>query len=185
MKTSRYFAILTAVIFCAAISSPNAALAQVTPTAFRSPISLSVGGEISGFDPRYGPNKLLGIGAYADLNLLPHGIGIEGEARWQRFHSIDSIAQDNYLIGPRVKILHFWRAQPYVKVLAGFSNMNFGEGIGTGRFTTLSYGGGLDIKLTRRISLRAIDVEYQQWPSFFGTSLYPYGGNVGVSYRIF
>ena len=146
-----------------------------------------MGGTVSAFDPDYIQNKAVGIGAYADLNLF-HGIGIEGVARWQRFHDAYGISQDNYLVGPRYKLHHVWRAQPYVKALGGFSNMNFGNYgyyAGTGRFTTIAFGGGVDFHLTRRITVRAIDAEYQWWPSFLGTSLNPYGVSAGASYRIF
>jgi hypothetical protein len=158
--------------------------AQVAATAFRSPISLTVGGTVSAFEPDYIPNKLVGLGAYADLNIF-HGIGIEAEGRWQRFHETYGINEDNYLIGPRVKLHHFWRATPYVKVLGGFSNMNFENNIATGRFTTVAFGGGIDLRVTRHWSVRAIDAEYQIWPKFLGSSLSPYGASVGIGYRIF
>lgn len=158
--------------------------AQVAPAAFKSPISLTAGGMVSAFEPDYIPNKLAGVGAYVDLNIF-HGIGIEAEGRWQHIHETYGISQDNYLIGPRVKVLHIWRAQPYVKALGGFSNMNFEDNIAHGRFTTVAFGGGIDIKVTRRWSVRAIDAEYQIWPKFLGSNLQPYGASVGIGYRIF
>jgi len=163
---------------------PAAARAQVTHSGLKSPITLTAGGTISLFDPDYVSNSLVGLGAYVDLTIF-HGIGVEAEGRWQHIHEYEGISQDNYLIGPRVKLRRFWRATPYVKALGGFTNMNFGEGIGTGRFTTLAFGGGLDIRVTRRWSVRAIDAEYQYWPSFLDSSLSPFGASAGVSYRIF
>jgi hypothetical protein len=161
------------------------ASAQVAPSALKSPLSLTVGGTVSAFDPDYIQNKLVGLGAYADLNIF-HGIGIEGEARWQRFHETDGISQDNYLIGPRVKLpLHIWRVTPYVKGLGGFTEMNFGPGLESGRFTTLAFGGGVDIKVTRRWSIRPVDFEYQVWPYFGDQTLSPYGVTAGIGYRIF
>jgi hypothetical protein len=171
----------SAVLF---VAGPAVMRAQVAPSAFRSPISLTVGGTASVFDPDYISNKLGGVGAYMDLNVF-HGIGVEAEGRWQRFHEFEGVSQDNYLIGPRVQLKHFWLARPYVKVLGGFSNMNFEEGLGSGRFTTLAFGGGVDIHVTRRWSVRAIDVEYQYWPTFLDGSLSPYGASAGISYRIF
>jgi len=167
-----------------ALAVANRASAQAAPSAFKSPISLTVGGTASIFRPDYVPSALGGVGAYVDLNLF-HGFGIEAEGRWQRFHEFEGINQDNYLIGPRVRVLRFWRASPYVKVLGGFSNMNFGDGIGTGRFTTVAFGGGVDLHLNHRWSVRPIDVEYQYWPTFLGSSLSPYGASAGISYRIF
>ncbi len=177
-KTSFFF--LLSFIFVAR----QTAHGQTVPAAFRSPISLSTGGMVSVFEQDYVPNKIGGVGAYVDLNLF-HGVGVEAEGRWQRFHEYYGIGQDNYLVGPRVQVLHVWRARPYVKALGGFTNMNFGSGIGTGRFTTVAFGAGADIRLTRKITVRAIDAEYQWWPIFLGTRLNPYGLSAGVSYRIF
>lgn len=173
-------------LFCIVLlgTGPAALRAQVVPSAFKSPISLSVGGMGSVFDPNYVSNKLGGLGTYVDLNLF-HGIGIEAEGRWQRFHEYQGISQDNYLIGPRVRIRHIWRLTPYVKVLGGYSHMNFEDGIATGRFTTIAFGGGVDIHLTRRWTVRPFDAEYQYWPNFLGSSLSPYGASAGISYRIF
>jgi Outer membrane protein beta-barrel domain len=179
-STSTLLLVLAAVIGASAASMQ----AQVAPSAIKSPISLTVGGTVSVFDPDYIQNKLVGAGAFIDVNLF-HGIGVEAEGRWQRFHEFEGISQDNYLIGPRVQVLHFWRLRPYAKVLGGFSNMNFEDGIGTGRFTTLAFGGGVDIKMTRRLSVRAFDAEYQYWPTFLGGSLSPFGASAGISYRVF
>ena len=158
--------------------------AQSAPAAFKEPFTLDLGGTVSVFDPDYVPNKLVGVGGYLDLNVF-HGVGVEAEGRWQRWHTYEDITQDNYLIGPRIKIKHFWKTQPYVKVLGGFTHMNFEYGYATGRFTTIAMGGGVDIHLSRRWSVRAADFEYQEWPTFLSSSLSPYGVSSGISYRIF
>lgn len=156
---------------------------QVAPSAFKSSLSLTAGGMVSLYNPDYVDYKLGGIGGYVDLNVF-HGYGIEAEGRWQHFHEYYGMSQDNYLLGPRKQIFHFWKARPYVKVLGGFTNMNFGGDIGTGRFTTIAFGAGADIRLDRRWSVRG-DYEYQWWPDFLGDHLDPNGVSVGMSYRIF
>lgn len=161
-----------------------AAKAQVVPSATRSGLSLTAGGMVSIFKPDYVPNKLGGIGGYIDLNVF-RGFGVEAEGRWQRFNEFEGISQDNYLIGPRYQFRHFWKVRPYAKGLVGFTNMNFGSNVGTGRFTTLAVGGGVDLNVSRRISVRAFDAEYQYWPDFLGGALRPYGASVGIGYRIF
>jgi hypothetical protein len=157
--------------------------AQVAPTALKGSLSLTVGGTVSVFQPDYVDYGLGGVGAYVDLSLF-HGFGVEAEGRWQRFHEFEGISQDNYLIGPRYQLRRFWRARPYVKALGGFSNMTFEDNIATGRFTTLAFGGGVDVRVNRRWSLRG-DAEYQYWPTFLNSSLTPYGASVGIGYRIF
>jgi hypothetical protein len=166
------------------LASLRLAQAQVAPAGYAWASTLDAGGFASIFDPDYVPNKLVGGGAYVDLNLF-HGIGIEAEGRWLRWHGFEGIRQDNYLIGPRIKFKHFWKAQPYGKVLGGFSTMDFEDRDATGRFAALGMGGGMDISLGHRWSFRAVDFEYQAWPKFLMNSLSPYGVSSGISYRIF
>jgi opacity protein-like surface antigen len=171
-------------LLCATIALTIQSQAQVRPSAIRSPVTLSVGGMASAFDPDYVHYKSIGIGGYVDLD-IQHHLGVEAEGRWQRFREVDGISQDNYLIGPRYRFRRIWHVQPYAKALGGFSNMNFGSGFGTGRFTTFAFGGGLDMKVDRHWTVRVPDFEYQWYPSFFNTSLHPYGASVGLSYRFF
>jgi len=169
--------------------------AQVVPSATARQLSITAGAMGSAFQPDYAgggvaeasPNRLYGFGAYVDVKFT-RWVQIEAEGRWLRLNQYANINQTNYLIGPRLPIyrLHFWRATPYAKVLIGYSKMNFEFNEATGRFTDLAYGGGLDVKLTNRIRLRAFDFEYQQWPKWVNNQqLYPYGASVGVGYRIF
>jgi hypothetical protein len=183
MTKNRSFALLFSFLLLLGIGVTTSQ-AQVAPSAFKGGISLTAGGMVSAFKPDYVPYKLGGIGAYVDLNLF-HGLGVEAEGRWQRFNEFEGISQDNYLLGPRYQIKHFWLARPYVKALGGFSNMNFENNVATGRFTTIAFGGGVDLHVTRRWSVRAIDAEYQVWPKFLGSTLQPYGLSAGIGYRIF
>jgi opacity protein-like surface antigen len=167
--------------------------AQVVPAATGGQISITAGGLASMFQPDYGgggvpsisPNRLYGVGGYVDVR-FSRWIQAEAEGRWLKFNEFDDIKQSNYLLGPRVPIHRFGRFTPYGKVLFGFTNMMFEDNVATGRYTTIAYGGGVDIKLTKRITLRAFDFEYQQWPTWYNNqTLNPYGGSVGASYRIF
>jgi len=172
-------------LFCVLISGGISSSAQSAPSAMRSPITLTVGGTASAFDQDYlDGHKLVGIGAFVDLD-IPHHLGVEAEGRWQHFRELDGVSQDNYLIGPRYRFRRIWRAQPYAKVLGGYSNMNFEDGFGSGRFTTFAFGGGLDLKVDRHWSVRVPDFEYQYWPTFLNGSLHPYGVSAGISYRLF
>ena len=136
---------------------------------------------------------LFGAGAYVDVR-FSHWIQIEAEARWLRFNQYQNIHEDNFLIGPRIPVYRFWKATVYGKALVGYGLMDLGQYPGfcatapceaTGRFTVASFGGGADIKLTRRISFRAIDAEYQYWPKWGSSSLSPYGISMGFGYKIF
>ena len=130
------------------------------------------------------PNRLYGAGAYVDLK-FSRWAQIEAEGRWLRFNQFVDIYQDNYVIGPRIPIHHFGRFTPYGKALAGFSNMNFELNAAHGRFTTVAFGGGVDYKLSKKLTIRCADFEYQYWPEWLNSSLSPYGLSAGASYKVF
>jgi hypothetical protein len=175
--------------------------AQTVHSATGRQVSITAGGMASIFQPDFegnwqpplylnplaqaGPQPLYGVGAYVDMRLR-RWVQLEAEARWMRWNQYANIYQDNYLVGPRLPVYHFWKATVYGKVLAGYSKMNFDSGQGdNGKFTDIAFGGGVDIKLTKRISLRAADFEYQYYPFWGNTTLSPYGASVGMSYKIF
>jgi opacity protein-like surface antigen len=185
------FVLLVLLLGAAAI----AAHAQVVPSATGSQLSLTAGGIFSGFQPDYAgggvastsSNRLYGLGAYVDVRFR-RWVQIEAEGRWLRFNQFADIHQDDYLIGPRIPIHTFGRITPYGKVLFGIGHMNFEYGEATCRCQDIAYGGGADVQLTNRISLRAIDFEYQQWPNWYvaqNAQLHPYGISVGIGYKIF
>jgi hypothetical protein len=169
--------------------------AQVVPSATRSQVSFTIGGMGSFIQPDYmgggvpaaSPKYLVGIGTYLDLR-LSRWVQIEGEARLSRFNQYHNIYQDNYLIGPRIPIHTFGPVTPYGKVLLGVTNMNFEYNAATCLCGTIAYGGGADVKLSKRWSLRAIDFEYQQFPDWLvgqPGQLHPYGFSAGVGYQVF
>ena len=168
--------------------------AQVAPSARRGQLAITAGGMFSAFQPDYagngiakaGPNELFGIGAYVDVHLR-RWVEVEAEGRWNRFNEYLSISQDNYLIGPKVPIheFRFMHATPYGKFLIGMTSMNFEYDYAYGRFTTVAYGGGVDLKLSKRLSYRPVDFEYQQMPNWVRGTLSPYGFSTGFGYRIF
>ncbi len=181
--------------------------AQAVPSATGRQFSITAGGIASVFQPDFvydswacaqpclassnwypvpmtGNQPLLGAGAYVDLK-FSRWVQIEAEGRWLRFHQYAGVSQDNYLIGPKASVFHAGRSTLYAKALGGYSNMSFGTGNGYGQYTTFAFGGGVDIKMTKRFSLRAADFEYQYWPLWVNSTLSPYGASMGVGYRIF
>jgi len=191
MHLRRSLVVLFSILFDAGVLS---ARAQVVPAAYAQRFRVNVGALGSVFQPDYkgggvaqtGPLRLYGPGAYVDVK-LNQWVQIEAEARWLRFNPYIDIRQDNYLIGPRLPIdrLRFKQATPYAKVLFGYGKMNFEYNAAHGRFTDIAYGGGVDVKLTKRLTIRAIDIEFQKWPDWLSSSLSPYGGSVGIAYKVF
>jgi hypothetical protein len=182
--------LFTILLFAGAVTAG----AQVVHSATGRQVSITAGGMasifqpdfIGGYDAQASNQPLFGAGAYVDVRLR-RWVQFEAEGRWSRFNAYDGITQDNYLIGPRLPVYRFWKATVYGKALGGFSKMNFGYNFGDahGQYTDFAFGGGMDIKLTKRISLRAADVEYQYWPWWEGSKLSPYGASVGIGYKIF
>jgi hypothetical protein len=159
---------------------------QVVPSAASSSLSVDAGGLGSVSQPDYAgegiaqtsPNRLYGAGAYVDAH-FSRWVQLEGESRWLRFNEYLGINEDTYLIGPRIPIGTFKRFTPYGKVLVGMGSGSFLNG----HSFVIAYGGGLDYRLSKRFSIRCADFEYQQWQ--VTPTLWPYGGSVGISYKIF
>jgi hypothetical protein len=168
----------------------GAAQAQVVPSADRGGLTLSAGGTLSAYHLGYGEQKLLGTSLFVEADGRQH-IGVEGEARWLKFHwksgengpAVDELAA-TYLIGPRYSIYN-GRFQPYLKGLAGAGHFNFPYNLGRDDCLVIALGGGFDYRLTRRIRWRAVDFEYQSWPQFHYGQMSSYGASTGLRIKIF
>jgi opacity protein-like surface antigen len=180
------------VILLILLSATGRATAQAAESASAREVSVTAGGFFSVFNPGDGSDQfydgggsLLGMGAYVDARFT-RWIQVEAEGRWLRFNGSGGEHMDHYLIGPRVPIHDFGRFQAYGKVLFGVGKMTFPDQFGYGSFTALAYGGGVDYKLSRKLTVRAADFEFQQWPKWLpGTALYPWGVSAGIGYRVF
>jgi hypothetical protein len=157
--------------------------AQAEPTATAPGAYISVGTTYSFFNTGYGGQKVLGAGAYVDINPV-RAVGLEAEGRWMKQREFPNIGQSAYLIGPRVQFRK-GRYTPYVKTLVGLSYFEFPYASARGRYFTIAPGAGVDLMLGRNLKIRLIDVEYQQWPQFTFGAISPYGVSVGISYRVF
>jgi hypothetical protein len=202
----RFVVLLFSILLAAAAV---AARAQTVPAASAHQFSITAGGMASIFQPDFAgmwvcsvpmqgttcPSNiwdpiaqasnqpLFGAGAFVDVKLT-RWVQIEAEGRWLRFNRYSDIHEDNYLIGPRVPVYRFWKATLYGKALGGFSKMDLGYGAHC-TCTDIAFGGGMDVKLTKRLSFRAADVEYQYWPKWGNSTLSPYGASMGIGYKIF
>lgn len=161
------------------------AVSPVTPQL----LTVSVGGMFNYAQMDYGQHHNIGLGVYADADYHlweNFGIGLEGEARFLNFHTKSDVTAQNFLGGPRLTYRFGRRWLPYAKVLFGGSRFHYPPFISTQAFyyTTFAYGGGIDYRLNRHISIRPADFEYQHW-DFPPTGLTPWVYSAGVSYRFF
>ncbi|HLI03880.1 MAG TPA: outer membrane beta-barrel protein [Terracidiphilus sp.] len=160
--------------------------AQVEQSATKGGLGIHAGGEFSIFQPDYAgegvaqtsPQRLYGLGAFIDAD-FSRWIQIEAQGRWLHWNQYAGIYQNTYGIGPRVPIHEFRRFTPYGKFLIGWGSMSDLNG----KATALTYGGGVDYRLSPRLAARG-DFEYQDW-RVADPNLHPYGVSIGLSYRIF
>ena len=159
------------------------AQAQAIATASGPGSFVTVGAGVSDFQSDYGHRDISGAFAYTDVN--PHWrVGLEGEARFLRFHTAEEVTESNVFGGIRVQILRPRRWQPYGKFLAGMGRISLPFDYAHGSFLAYAPGAGLDVALSNRITIRLVDVEYQHWPQFAFGPLSPYGVSAGISLRL-
>lgn len=162
-------------------ASPHA-FAQATATASRLG-TFQVGGGVSIASPDYGPGHIKGYSAYADFDFGEH-LGVEAVTHQVSIITPTDIGEDTYLIGPRY-FRTYGRFSPYAKLLVGLATFNLQYDFAPHSSTSyLAYalGGGVDIRATQHINVRAIDFEAQRWPGFAVNGLTPYVTTVGVAY---
>src|ERR1039458_1392877 len=162
---------------------PRLSRAQVVAPGDQGGARLSVGAMGSGYALQYGQRKMAGIAGFVDLD-TKRRFGIEAEGCWLEYHQTANVHAETYSIGGRY---HFdvGRFQPYAKGLVGFGDFNFPYNYAYGRYLVVTAGGGLDFRLTHRIYVRAVDVEYQDWPNFTFGNMNSLGVNAGLRVRIF
>lgn len=180
--SSPRFALLPVLLL--ALMAGGIARAQVAESALGGNQTVSAGILGTYLHTNYGDRKLLGVGIFVDADLNRH-YSLEGEGSWMRWHQRDNVHIDTYLAGPRYQFSYIHRFQPYAKFLIGDGEFNFPYNYGHGSYFVMSPGGGIDYRLTPRVSLRAVNFEYQIWPGFTFGTLDNYSVSTGIRFRIF
>ena len=171
-------------LLLAALLTARRAAAQVAEAATGGEEQLSGGAMASAFHIDYGKRWLAGSGVYVDTGLNPH-LGLEGEARWLFANEDAGTHLSTYLGGPRYSFNARGKLRPYAKMLAGVGYFYFPYGYATGSYLVLEGGAGIDYRVSHRIRIRLIDVEYQTWPTFTFGSMSSYGAGAGVRYAFY
>ena len=175
--------IAAALLLAGCLATANLAHSQVVPAAERGGLIFWAGASGSGYNLQYGERKILGVSGFIDAETRGR-LGAEGEARWLIFHRTTDVKAETYMGGPTC---HFdlGRFQPYGKALVGVGDFSFPYGYGRGSYLVLAPGGGLDIRISRRVQIRAADFEYQVWPQFTFNTMSSYGVSSGIRIRFF
>jgi opacity protein-like surface antigen len=167
-------------------------MAQVAPSAYRTPHVLWIGAEYSNVNasfPYQSNQRLSGGGAFADFKWNGR-FGLEGDARFLHFGGFEDSTESSYLAGPKAYFLRKGKFEPYGKFLVGVGKIHYPFEIGNASYFALAPGAGAGYRLSRRWMLRA-EYEYQMWPKSPGYAnepkheLTPNGFLVGVAYRVF
>jgi hypothetical protein len=147
---------------------------------------LSAGGTGSFDTIQYGPQQMVGVGAFVDAETTGH-FGLEAEGRWIEFHqsALENVHAETYSIGGRYHwvLTNHW--QPYAKALIGFGSFSYPYGDGQDHDLIVTEGGGMDFHWTHRVYLRVADFEYQEWPEAHYGNLTPFNLSAGLKVRIF
>lgn len=158
--------------------------AQAVPTAARSG-SLQVGGGVTYARPDYGQKGIGGLSIYGDYDFTRH-LGVEGDIHFINLMTPSDISEDSYLIGPRYRF-HYHRFIPYAKALFGLGRFGYQtpsqyKAASSATYGVMSFGGGVDLWVSKRLNVRAFDFEYQNWPGYRNNGLSPLVMTVGVAY---
>lgn len=165
------------------LAFPSLGHAQALPTAVAR-VSLQAGGGYSYAEPDYGQKSIQGGSGFVDFDFRPH-FGVEGDVHIIALVTPLDLAEDSYLAGPRF-ILPHGRFNLYAKALFGVGKIviqevqDNPEG-GAGSYFAYAAGGGVDIRATRHLVVRAFDFEYQHWS--YQTGLTPSVITVGLAYK--
>ena len=168
--------------------------AQVIYSAQEGKLPFTVGFGVADFSDDWGNSnpRQVGITLWADWR-IPHlpskldGLGLEFEGRDINYATpsyVPGHRMTTGLAGPMYEWRREGRVRPFAKYLIGIGNLDFPNGSNYQQDTRTIYapGGGVDVRMWSRFSVRG-EYEYQFWRALFGPhDLTPQGFTVGVVY---
>lgn len=193
------------VFFVSSALAGQHAFAQVAAASRGGASQINVFGMFAFGNTDYGEKKDYGGsfgGDYRFGKLGPGQLAIAGRFTIQRgpttnlYNShpgVYYLNQDSFIVGPEYHINAGRHLKPYVGFQLGYGTLSATQGSYSDNAFVYSVGGGLDYKLKKKWSIRAIDAQYQNWnlgtassgPQKGKSVTYtPYQIGFGVSYRI-
>jgi hypothetical protein len=159
------------------------AYGQTVPDGDAGRLRVSAGVAGSGIYLQYGVRTMGGLTGFVDLDARSP-LGVELEGRWVELNQRANVHTETYSVGPRYHH-SFGNLQAYGKGMVGFGDFNFPYDLARGRFVVVTAGGGVDLEVRRRLSVRAVDVEYQCWPQFTYGTMSSFVVSAGLRVRVF
>lgn len=156
-------------------------LAQAVYTAERT-TRVQAGVGVLELNPDYTTEKVIGLSAWADYDFSRH-IGAEISTHFGSLITSSDIAENSYMIGPRFTYRRKGLTA-YAKVLVGRATITNQLYNLSSSYNAYAFGGGLEYRVGRRLNVRVIDLEQQEWPNFQPHSLSPTVATIGLSYII-
>jgi hypothetical protein len=146
---------------------------------------LDIGIDASYNKTDYGTYGNILTGAF--VTFMGKRFGGEANVSYTAAHRVE-VSENTFTVGPRYNVVNSRHIVGYVKASfgAGHFHGDPGNPAANGHnFFVQSYGGGVDVHVSRHFNIRAFDGEYQMWSSFppSGT-LSPYTLTSGVSFRL-
>lgn len=156
--------------------------AQAIPAATQTG-GYQIGGGYSFASSDFGKTTISGVSVYAGVD-LNRFLGLELDAHKVSLKTPTDIGEDSYLIGPRIGYT-YRRFHPYAKVMFGIGVFQRQPDVTphtSESYGVIAAGGGLDIRVSQHINVRAIDYEAQSWPGFKPNGLTPHVFTFGAAY---
>jgi hypothetical protein len=158
--------------------------AQALPAASRS-LSFEAGAGVSFANPDFTDPYIKGISIFGSADFRK-GLGVDVEYHDTNIITPHDIGEQTFLGGLRYGV-HKRKFYPYVKGLAGIGTFNFQQGYynvaSSKNYSVFALGGGIEYHASERISIRLIDMEYQEWTTFSPSNLTPIVYTIGAAYR--
>lgn len=134
-------------------------------------------------DPDYGHSVDISTGVFASFT--GHRFGAEGRADYTAV-ARDGKRENTITAGPRINVLDSRNLTLFASAEFGAGHLSGDPANPSNRETIFveSYGGGVDLHLSRRVNFRLVDGSYQIWPGFTDHHLTPfsYGSGLGIRF---
>lgn len=143
---------------------------------------IQAGAGVAVLNPDYTKGNVIGFSGWGDYD-FSKWVGLEFSAHLGEFITPGDITENSYMLGPRLTYRRH-KFTVYGKAMVGRStitNQNYNL---SSSYNMFAFGGGLEYRLLRKINIRVIDFEQQQWPDFRPDALTPTVATIGASYII-